>query len=255
VAQPRTDFELLQAVLGKPRSAAEHRKFSRVWQQWQAAAARSARAASGNSGSGGGSWGGGSRQEGGRSSSSSRRGSAGASAGPRWGQADWRWSDFRQEEQAASSSSSSSSSSWNPFESAFRGGGDQEAWYQPPGGSGSRRAAPNGAWGWHSAWHSAWQQQQQQQQHPGGGSGWQHGDAASTASSMQLLGLESSWLFSRCGRLLQRAYLAKARALHPDVHAGSGHGAAAAAEAHFKEVQAAYEALQALVAPMGGSSR
>ena len=237
MAEPRSDFELFQAVLGKPRSPAEHRRFSRLWQQWQAAAERAERAErSGSSrnattsGSAG-------------PDSSSRRGSAGASAGPRWGQADDSWEDFRQEQ-----ASGTTGPRWSPagFEFSFAWG-DEEAWYEPHGGDSSRNnrrhGGASGTWGWHSAW------QQRQQQHLGGG--WQHGGGACTAGSLQLLGLERSWLSSRCGSLLRRAYLAQAKALHPDVHAGSGQSAAAAAEARFKEVQAAYEALQALVAPAG----
>jgi hypothetical protein len=62
---------------------------------------------------------------------------------------------------------------------------------------------------------------------------------------LRQLGLEPSWLGLRCGRLLRRAYLARAKQEHPDMHAGRGD--AAAAEQRFKRVQAAYHALLKLV--------
>ncbi len=149
------------------------------------------------------------------------------------------------------------------------GWGDEEAWYEPPSGRSKRSKAEAGsgdadssgwqsraAWGWHASWQhifgGSWQ-------HPS----WQHGcgggssssgrrglggsSSSATASSLQLLGLEHGWLATRCSRKLRACYLAKARALHPDVHAADGEHSAAAAEARFKEVQAAYEALAQLV--------
>lgn len=149
------------------------------------------------------------------------------------------------------------------------GWGDEEAWYEPPSGRSRRSRAEAGsedadaggwqsraAWGWHGPWQhifgGSWQ-------HPS----WQHGCgsgssssgrrghgssiSSATASSLQLLGLEHGWLATRCSRKLRACYLAKARALHPDVHAADGEHSAAAAEARFKEVQAAYEALAQLV--------
>ncbi|KAL4458079.1 hypothetical protein ABPG75_012944 [Micractinium tetrahymenae] len=176
--RPRDEWELFQAVLGKPRTAAQRQQFAAAWKEWQAASARAERSAStggGGSSSDRGPWAAGSSPNGSAASSASSgsshsssgsssnrwtgEGSAGASAGPRWGQASWTWADMRQE--AASSA-------------GFAGWGDEEAW-------------------------------------------------------------------------LRACYLAKARALHPDVHAASGERSAAAAEARFKEVQVAYEALLQLV--------
>ena len=74
--------------------------------------------------------------------------------------------------------------------------------------------------------------------------------ACASSAAARLLGLEGSWLSGRCGKALRQAYLAKCKAEHPDVHMHAGSGASAAdAERRFKQVQAAYTALLALVVP------
>lgn len=266
------DWEVLEAVLGRPRTRAERRRFDRVWHEWQrASAAARGGAADGTSsgtGSGGGSSGSSSSssswagmwsddEEGWRGASSGGGStySAGNSAGPRWGKASWTWEDMHPEHGSMNGSAS----------------GDYEAWYQPPPGSGdagSRRGAPGSsrsagdAWGWHTSWqwsagggwHSGWR---------GGGwqhdswrhEGWQHtsdsssSGSGSAAAHLRLLGLESSWLSSRCGKALRCAFLAKAKAEHPDMHVAAGSGAAAAAKERFQRVTEAYEALLAMVRP------
>ena len=249
-----TDFDLFRAMFGKPRSAAEGKKFGRAWRQWQAAAVHAdssdsigSSSHSSRDGGGSGRWrasyGSSSRfsgsSSGSASSSSSSCGSAGASAGARWGQASWTWEDFQQ---PGFGGGGSSSGGFPGFASW-----DFEAWYTAsPAGGHARRRAAGSAWGWHTAW----------QHGSGGSSTWQHSSSSGASSpgmsssvqrNMQLLGLEHSWLSLRCGRALRRAYLAKVKAHHPDLHASSGN--AAAAEHSFKAVQAAYQALLALVVP------
>lgn len=157
--------------------------------------------------------------------------------------------------------------------SNFAGWGDQGAWREPPRGrrrhsapSGSSGSAAGSSWqfGAAGAWHRSWQQFfAGSWEHVGwkqgsngsssgssfGSGGWGHcsSPGSATASSLQLLGLERGWLASRCTRKLRACYLAKAKALHPDLHAARGERSAASAEARFKEVQAAYEALLQLV--------
>ena len=258
------DWEVLEAVLGRPRTASERRKFHRVWQDWQraSAAARSgvASGAGGraSSSSGGGSSGGGfssrsgswagmwSDEEDGNGNSTY---SAGNSAGPRWGKASWTWEDMQSDYSGTPGSASA----------------DYEAWYMPPPGSSgsrSRRAAAGGsgsagdAWGWRTSWqgsagggwHTGWQNggwQHGSWQHEG----WHHSISSGAAAHLRLLGLESSWLSSRCGKALRCAFLAKAKAEHPDMHAAAGSSAAAAAKERFQRVTEAYEALLALVRP------
>ena len=287
---------MFAAVLGRPRSAAERRKFARLWKQWQRAGEKaeassgssngwsSRRSSSSNpwsshsssssnpwsshsSSSSSSTWS--SSSSGGASSSSgsgsSWRGTAGTSAGPRWGRATWTWEDM-----GAGGSSGSSSSGSGGFAS-----GDHEAWYDvpPPGSSRRRAAGASSAWGWQSAsWQSgggAWQSASGDWYFNGtswgrfsfgafgGGGGWGGatgaasgggGSAGSTATHghLQLLGLSSAWLSGRCGKALRRAYLAAAKREHPDMHGGT---AASAAKERFVRVQAAYEALLALVRP------
>ena len=273
------DWEVLEAVLGRPRTAAERRKFGRVWREWQraSAAARggtangasgSASASSSSSSSSGSSSGGSSSgwagmcsddEEGwsGASSSGASSYSAGNSAGPRWGKASWTWEDMHSEYGSRSGSASA----------------DYETWYTPPpggGSSGRRRAAAGGshstgdAWGSHASWQwsagggwhtGSWQSSSWQHE------GW-HGSSSSSSSTsgsntasggmaghLRLLGLESSWLSTRCGKALRCAFLAKAKAEHPDMHAAAGSGAAAAAKERFQRVTEAYEALLAMVRP------
>ena len=268
------DWEVLEAVLGRPRTAAERRKFGRVWREWQRASAAtrggtangtSGSASSSSSSSGGGSSGGSSwagmwsDDEEGWSGASSRGASsysAGNSAGPRWGKASWTWEDMHSEYGSRSGSASA----------------DYETWYTPPpggGSSGRRRAAAGGsrsagdAWGSHTSWQwsagggwhagswqsSSWQHEGWHGSSSSSSSGGSNNASGSMAGHLRLLGLESSWLSTRCGKALRCAFLAKAKAEHPDMHAAAGSGAAAAAKERFQRVTEAYEVLLAMVRP------
>lgn len=212
------DAVLFEALAGVPKSSKERRKLSRAWKQWQAWQGQSSSGHSSSMPC--------SSSSSGRGSSSSdssrpRPGSAGTSAGPRWGQADWTWEELGQ-----SSSSSSSEfhwfSSWH--EEAWYAEGDERGFRQ---GSTNRHTSPGGGSGCGSGRHSSG-----------------HGTAAHPVRhSMSLLQLEDSWLASRSRPQLRQAYLAAAKDAHPDLHTHGGAGCAAAAELRFKDIQAAYQAL------------
>ncbi|KAL4853441.1 hypothetical protein ACK3TF_005577 [Chlorella vulgaris] len=216
------DAVLFEALAGVPKSSKERRKLSRAWKQWQAWQGQSS---SGHSSSmpGSSSSSSSSSGRGSNSSDSSRPGSAGTSAGPRWGQADWTWEELGQ-------SSSSSGSEFHWFSSWH-----EEAWYA----EGDERGFCRGSTNRHTRSGGD----------SGCGSGSGHGTAAHPVRhSMSLLQLEDSWLASRSRPLLRQAYLAAAKDAHPDLHAHGGAGCAAAAELRFKDIQAAYQALLSMAA-------
>lgn len=259
---PDSDWDVFSALFGRPRTASERRKFGRVWREWERAAEHARQSAAGSSGfasswSGGGSRGSrhdlfdssgdereGSSQRGSAGSAGSgswTKGSAGASAGPRWGQANWTWDDFRD----PSASNRSHSRSWQ--EDFAAGFAAYEGWCdaEPPNqgrqrtGSGSSSSS---AWGWRAS-GTSWQHDRSTWQHGGGGSA----TSMSVHGHLSVLGLGRSWLGTRCGKALRHAFLRKAKADHPDVHAAAGAGAVAAAKERFQAAQDAYAQLLVLV--------
>lgn len=230
------DFRIFRTLFGRPRGSRERKKFGRAWKQWQAQGSGESSAATSSSGAASHGSNGSSRGSGRSSGRGPGFGSAGASAGPQWGHANWTWEDFEQPAGGGNSSAGRGAegcASW----------GYDEAWYEPPQGHHTKRTWASGTFGIHFEWYSAWQQH-----HSSGCSPGTARAGSSVHSNLRLLGLEpANWLESRCGKLLRQAYLARAKAEHPDMHCRSA--ARSTAEERFKQVQAAYQALLVLVVP------